>query len=151
MIAQQLVVPAENKPGMLAQVTRILASHAINIRAITISSFGNRGFFNIIVDEPKRAHRELEKQGLPVEIKDVYAVLIDDHPGGLDTLVQALASKGINVENAYGFVLESHVKAVFIIDVDDKELTQKVLDEHGYTTLDAESLNRVEPFHYMKY
>lgn len=151
MIAQQLLIPADNRPGMLAQVTRILATHRINIRAITISSYGNQGFFNIIVDEPKRAKKEFEKEGLHVELKDVFAVLIDDHPGGLDKLVQVLASKNINVENAYGFVLESHVKAVFVIDVDNRELTQQVLKEQGYTTLDAESLNAVEPFHYMKY
>ncbi|MBN2080379.1 MAG: ACT domain-containing protein [Spirochaetes bacterium] len=151
MIAQQLMIPADNRPGRLAQVTRILATHKINIRAITISSFGNRGFFNIIVDEPKRAYKEFEKEGLQAEMKDVFAVLIDDRPGGLDKLVQILATKGINVENAYGFVLESHVKAVFVIDVDNNELTQQILDEHEYTTLDAESLNAVEPFHYMKY
>ncbi len=151
MIAHQLLIPADNKPGMLAQVTRILAAHKINIRAITISSFGERGFFNIIVDEPKRARKELAAEGLEVEIKEVLAVLIDDRPGGLDNLVQTLASRGINVENAYGFVLESHKQAVFVIDVDDRDLAQRVLNEHSYTTLDSESLNAVEPFHYMKY
>ncbi|TFH42225.1 MAG: ACT domain-containing protein [Chrysiogenales bacterium] len=151
MIAHQLLIPADNKPGMLAQVTRLLAAHPINIRALTISSFGERGFFNIIVDEPKRARKELAAEGLEVEIKEVLAVLIDDRPGGLDNLVQTLASRCINVENAYGFVLESHKQAVFVIDVDDRDLAQRVLNEHSYTTLDSESLNAVEPFHYMKY
>ncbi|HOD14572.1 MAG TPA: ACT domain-containing protein [Spirochaetota bacterium] len=151
MMAHQLLVPADNKPGMLAKVTSVLAREKINIRAITISSFGERGFFNIIVDEPKRAHRELEKAGLTVELKDVIAVLIDDRPGGLDRLVQLLASKSINVENAYGFVLESRVQAVFVIDVNNRELALQALKDNGYKTIDAESLNSVEPFHYMKY
>lgn len=151
MIAHQLLVPADNKPGRLAQVTKVLAQEKINIRAITISSFGERGFFNIIVDEPQRAHRALEKSGLEVEYREVFAVLIDDRPGGLDGLIQLLASHNINVENAYGFVLESRVKAVFVVDVENKDLAQKVLLDNGYKTLDEESLNAVEPFHYMKY
>jgi len=136
MMAHQLLVPADNKPGMLAKVTSVLAREKINIRAITISSFGERGFFNIIVDEPKRAHRELEKAGLT-------AVRV--------FLVQLLASKSINVENAYGFVLESRVQAVFVIDVNNRELALQALKDNGYKTIDAESLNSVEPFHYMKY
>lgn len=151
MLAHQLTIPAENKPGMLARVTSILAKEKINLRAITISSFGDHGFFNLIVDEPKRAHKVLAKEGLAVELKEVVAVLIEDHPGGLDGLVQVLAAEKINVENAYGFVLETHKNAVFVVEVDDRDRTQKILSSRGYKTLDADALNAIEPFHYMKY
>lgn len=151
MLAHQLTIPAENKPGMLARVTSILAKEKINLRAITISSFGDHGFFNLIVDEPKRAHKVLTKEGLAVELKEVVAVLIEDHPGGLDGLVQVLAAEKINVENAYGFVLETHKNAVFVVEVDDRDRTQKILSSRGYKTLDADALNAIEPFHYMKY
>jgi len=151
MLAHQLTIPAENKPGMLARVTSILAREKINLRAITISSFGDHGFFNLIVDEPKRAHKVLTKEGLAVELKEVVAVLIEDHPGGLDGLVQVLAAEKINVENAYGFVLEAHKNAVFVVEVDDREKTQTILSSKGYKTLDADALNAIEPFHYMKY
>ncbi len=151
MVAYQLTIPAENKPGRLARVTSVLAKEKINMRAITISSFGAHGFFNLIVDEPKRAHKVLSKEGLTVELKEVIAVLIDDRPGGLDRLVQLLAEEGINVENAYGFVLETHKNAVFVVEVDDITKTQKILSVKGFKTLDPDALNAIEPFHYMKY
>jgi len=151
MLAHQLTIPAENKPGMLARITSLLAKEKINLRAISISSFGDHGFFNLIVDEPKRALKLLTKEGLSVELKEVVAVLIDDHPGGLDGLVQILAAEKINVENAYGFVLEAHKNAVFVVEVDDREKTQKILSSKAYKTLDADALNAIEPFHYMKY
>lgn len=151
MVAYQLTIPAENKPGRLARVTSVLAKEKINMRAITISSFGDHGFFNLIVDEPKRAHKVLSKEGLTVELKEVIAVLIDDRPGGLDRLVQLLAEEGINVENAYGFVLETHKNAVFVVEVDDITKTQKILSVKGFKTLDPDALNAIEPFHYMKY
>lgn len=151
MKAHQLTIPADNAPGRLAKVTAVLSKEKINIRAITISSFGERGFFNLIVDDPKRAQKALEKEGLETKFKEVLAVLIDDKPGGLDRLVQVLAKQGINIENAYGFVVESHMKAVFVLEVVDTDRTEAILSEHGFTTLDAESMNAVEPFHYMKY
>ncbi|MGC9325812.1 MAG: ACT domain-containing protein [Desulfomonilia bacterium] len=151
MIAYQLTIPTENRPGKLAHVSRILSREKINIRAITISSYGDKGFFNILVDDPKLAQKVLSKEGIPASLKEIIAVVIDDKPGGMDKLVQLLAQENINIENAYGFVLESNKTAVFVVDVSDLEGTQKILREHKFKTLSAETLATIEPFHYMKY
>jgi hypothetical protein len=151
MIAYQLTVPTENTPGKLARVSGILSRKKINIRAITISSFGDKGFFNILADDPKLALKALSREGIEARLQEVIAVVIDDRPGGMDRLVQILAGEGINIENAYGFVLESSKTAVFVVDVSDTDKAQKVLKEHGFKTLTPESLAAIEPFHYMKY
>ncbi len=151
MIAYQLTVPVENKPGMLARVSGILTREKINIRAITISSFGDKGFFNILVDDPKLALKALTKEGVQASLKEIIAVVIDDRPGGMDRLVQLMGKAGINIENAYGFVLESNKSAVFVIDVSDLEGVQKILKENRFKTISAEALATIEPFHYMKY
>ncbi len=151
MTAFQLTIPADNRPGSLARVTSLLAREKINMRAITITSFGERGYFHIVVDEPKRAHQVLTKEGVECQLKEILAVLIDDKPGSLDTLIQLLAKENINCENAYGFVLESRQKAVFVVDVNKMDECQALLKKAGYKTLDADSLNAVEPFHYMRY
>ena len=151
MIAYQLSIFAENKPGRLAKVTGILRKGKINIRAITIATSDVFGVINALVDDPKRARSILESEGLTVSMKEVIAVVLEDKPGGLDRLVQLLFDNGINVENAYGFVLESHKKAIFVIDVDQLENTQELLKEAGLETLDATALSAIEPFHYMNY
>jgi len=151
MIAYQLSIFAENKPGRLAKVTRILKKGKINIRAITIATSDEFGVINALVDDPEGARALLEAEGLTVSLKEVIAVVIEDRPGGLDRLIQLLFDEGINVENAYGFVLESRKKAVFVVDVDQLEKTQEVLKEAGFKTLDAKTLSAIEPFHYMNY
>lgn len=151
MVAYQLSVFAENKPGRLAKVTGILGKEKLNIRAISISTSDDFGVINILVDDPKRALTVLSKEGLTVSLKEVIAVLIEDKPGGLDKLVQLLAAENVNIENAYGFVLESWKRAVFVVDVDQLEKTQKLLKKNNFETLDASALSAVEPFHYMKY
>jgi hypothetical protein len=151
MIAYQLTIPRENRPGMLAEVSGILAREKINIRAITISSFGERGFFNLLVDDPRLAERALQRDGIPARLQEIIAVLIEDRPGGMDSLVQFLARENVNIENAYGFVLESHRMAVFVLDVADPEKTLRLLRKHGFKTLSPEALATIEPFHYMEY
>jgi hypothetical protein len=151
MTAYQLTVPVENKPGRLAQVSGILSREKINIRAITISSFGEKGFLNILVDDPKLALKFLDREGIQASLKEIIAVVIDDRPGGMDRLVQLLARERINIENAYGFVLESNKTAVFVVEVSDIDGTQKILREHKFKTLTPEALATIEPFHYMKY
>ncbi len=151
MKAYQLSVFAENKAGRLAQVTQILSKEKINIRAITISTSGDSGSINFIVDHPKQGQKVLAKAGLTVTLKPVISVLIKDRPGSLNELVNLLADKNINIENAYGFVLESWKQAVFIIDVDQLEKTEEILEKAGFETVNADAISAIEPFHYMKY
>jgi len=151
MIAYQLSIFAENKPGRLAAVTGILAKEKINIRATTIATSDTFGVINLIVDDPKRAQAVLSKAGMTVNLREVLAILIEDKPGGLDRLTQMLFKENININNAYGFVLESREKAVFVVDVDQIEKAQKIIEKAGFKTLDADTLAAVEPFHYMKY
>jgi hypothetical protein len=151
MIAYQLSVFAEDKPGKLANVTSVLAKAKISIRATTISTSDTFGVINLIVDDPKRAEKALTDAGMTVNLKSVLAVLIPDKPGGLDKLMQLLYREGLNINNACGFVLECSEKAVFVVDVDQIEKTEKLLEKNGFKTLDTEALSAIEPFHYMKY
>ena len=151
MKAYQLSILAENKPGTLARVTKILAKEKINIRSITISSHGEFGIINAIVDHPRQAQKALDREGLSVNLKDIIAVPIEDKPGAFDKLVQLLAGKNINIENSYGFVLESWKKAIIILDVQELEMAREILEKSGFEILNEEEMSAVEPFHYMKY
>lgn len=151
MIAQQISIFAENKPGRLAAVTQVLAKEKINIRATTISTSDTFGVINLLVDDPKRAQKVLTAAGMMVQMRNVLAVELDDKPGGLDRLTQLLYKENINVNNAYGFVVESYERAIFVVDVDQIDKAEKLVEKNGFTTLDTEGLTSAEPFHYTKY
>ena len=61
MIAYQISVSAENRPGSMARVTHILAKEKINMRAVTIASNGTSGVINFLVDNPKAGLKALTK------------------------------------------------------------------------------------------
>jgi hypothetical protein len=151
MIAQQISIFAENKPGRLAAATHILAKEKINIRATTISTSDTFGVINLLVDDPKKAQKALTAAGMMVQMRNVLAVELEDKPGGLDRLTQLLYKENINVNNAYGFVVESYERAIFVVDVDQIDKAEKLLEKNGFKTLDTEELSSVEPFHYTKY
>jgi hypothetical protein len=151
MKAYQLTIPAENKPGVLAQVTSILARKKINIRSATISSFGDSGFINLIVNNPKLGEKVLRKEGVPVKLIEIIAVLIEDRPGGLDKLLQILFKENINIENGYGFVIESRKNAVFVLDVKELSRAKDLIEASGFKTLSPQQLSEIEPFHYVGY
>jgi hypothetical protein len=151
MSVHQISVFAENKPGQLARLTRILSRENVNIRATTIATTATFGVISLIVDDPPKAIEAIRKDGMMVTTKDVIAVVIDDRPGGLDRLTQLLLKEGINVNNAYGFVLDSRKTAVFVVEVDATEKAQALIEKAGFKTLDDASLSSVEPFHDVKY
>jgi len=151
MIARQLSVFAENKPGSLARVTRVLSREKINIRATTISTSDAFGVINLIVDDPDAAYKALSAEGIMVTMKDVLAVLIDDRPGGLDRLIQLLYNEKLNINNAYGFVLEAAKSAVFVLDIEQMQKALEIIKKAGYKVLDTEGLSKVEPFNYSRW
>jgi len=150
MITHQLSIFAENKPGRLATVTQILAKEQINIRATTIATSDTFGVITLIVDDPHRAETVLEKAGMTVRLSPVLAVVIPDQPGGLDKLTQLLFAEKININNAYGFVLEGGRRAIFVVSVDRVEAAEQLLETKGFQTLDARALAAMEPTHYPK-
>ena len=146
MVTHQLSIFAENKPGRLAAVTRILAMEKINIRATRIATSDTFGVINLIVDDPERAEAALSKSGMTVHLREVLAVVIPDRPGGLDALTQLIASENINIENAYGFVLESGENAIFAVEVDQIARTEEILARNGFRTLDEAALRQLNRF-----
>lgn len=151
MKAYQLTIPADNKPGILARITSILARKSINIRSASITSFGERGFINLLVNNPKLGHKVLNKEDIPAELKEVIAVLIDDRPGGLDKLLQSLSAQNINIENGYGFVIESRKNAVFVLEIQESAQAKELIEASGFKTLTPQQLSEIEPFHYLGY
>jgi hypothetical protein len=124
IITCQLSIFAENKQENLAQVTSLLVKENISIRATTISSSDTFVVISLIVGDPMRAEAMLTMAGVTVNLLKFLAVLIPDKPDWLDHLTQLLNEEADNISNAYGFVLESSQRPVFVVHVDQRERTK---------------------------
>jgi hypothetical protein len=140
MIAYQVSVFLENKPGRLERITAVLKEAGINIRAMTLTtSSAGWGILNLLVDRPRDAAEMLGATGHPA----VLRVRMADAPGALNDMLVLLAKSGINVQNAYGTVLGDQKTAILVIDVEDIEHTQQLFTDAGVETLSKDQIYKV--------
>lgn len=134
-MAHQISVFVENKPGRIERVTEILAKARVNIRAITVSGTYEYGVMKLLVDKPNKALEALCSQGIPAKKREILAVLMADRPGGLHRIVKVFGQRKINIEDAYGFVIEDKKRAVLVVDVEKIREAKRALKEEGISTL----------------
>ncbi len=136
----QVSVFAENKPGKISRITEILSRKKINIRAITISDSGDYGIIKLLLDKPQAGNEALQSEGIASTLKDIVAIKIDDSPGGLHRAASVLSEKGVNVEDAYGFTIRENNLAVFVFQVENVPLTEKILESEGFEIISDNEL-----------
>jgi len=134
-MAHQISVFAENKPGRIERVARILQGTGVNIRAITIATSGSFGVIKLLVDDPGKAQAALAADGLSVSMREIVALLMEDRPGGLLEVAEILGREGINIEDAYGFVIEDKKRAVLVIEVEKIPEVLDILTRRGLSAL----------------
>ncbi len=102
MVETQLSIFLENKPGVLAEVGKMLSDHGINIRGISISDTVDHAVVRMIVDQPQKAIHLLGEHGALVVETEVLEVKLVDEPGSLSRLAEKFAQGNVNIEYAYG-------------------------------------------------
>lgn len=130
----------ENKSGRLAQVTRCLADHGINIRALTVADTTDFGILRIIVDQPDEAYRILKEMHFTVRENWVIAVEIVDRPGGLAGVLEVLGDSGVNLEYLYTTVKTASQDALVIFRVEDIDRAVSFLQDAGINVLAEEKV-----------
>jgi hypothetical protein len=139
-MAHQIAVFAENKPGRIERVSRILGEAGVNIRAITVATADAFGVIKLLVDDPAKACAALAAGGVQAVTREIVALVMDDRPGGLHAAAQALSAAGINIEDAYGFVVEDKRRAVLVVEVEKIPEAVGVLRARGIRTLSDEEI-----------
>jgi hypothetical protein len=139
-MAHQISVFVENKPGRIERVTEILMKADVNIRAITVMGTFEYGVIKLLVNKPEAAYEALKSQGVTAYKREIIAILMEDRPGGLHRIAKIFGRKQINIEDAYGFVVEDQKRAVLVVDVGKVQEAEKILKEEGLTILSDEEI-----------
>ncbi len=140
MVIKQLSVFLENKKGRLAELTKLLASKSVDIRALCIADTTNFGILRMIVNNPQQAGETLSAEGFTVSLTQVIAIGIPDHPGGLSHALDILETNDISVEYMYAFTGRKSDTAYVIIRVEDTDRAIALLSAGGVTFLTNEEI-----------
>jgi hypothetical protein len=119
MCVKQISVSLSNEPGQFLAISEYLGAEGINIRAISVADTADISTVRFVTDDPDKTVMVLNSHSYSVKVKDVLAVEIPDHPGGLQAILKPLKASGINVHYFYTFLGRSASgQAIVIIGVD---------------------------------
>jgi hypothetical protein len=137
MTVKQLSVFLENTTGRLADVTSLLGKAGVNLRAITIADTADFGILRLIVDDNDKALEVLKENGFTAKVTQVFAIEIEDKPGGLAEIMKILDQNALNIEYLYATLEKNKDNAVVIFRVENIEDATKVIQENNLKTLEG--------------
>ena len=132
MILQQVSIFLENRAGQLAELTSLLSSHDLNLRAINLAETSDYGIARLIVSDSAAAAKILAENDLLATATSVVMAAVPDRPGGLNDLLQLLSRESVNVSYMYSIFGQTDGKANMIFSVKEPEAVDALLKENGF-------------------
>ena len=132
MTIRQLTVFVENRQGAMAEVTGELASHNVDLRALSMADTQEFGVLRLMVKDVDAALAVLREAGHIVNVTPVIAVKISDAPGRLAQALSVLDEAGINIEYLYAFLTRTEKHAYVVLRVADNAAAESALEDAGF-------------------
>jgi hypothetical protein len=122
---EEIIVVADDRPGVLAEVGELLGDAGVNIETLSAFSQNGTGVVHLVVDDGDDAAEVLVSNGFKVEgSRRVLAATLDDRPGELGRYCRRLAKEGVAISAAY-VARRSGGETELIFAVDDIESARR--------------------------
>ena len=141
MSVKQVSVFLENKPGTLDALTKVLADHRINIRALSLADTNDFGIVRMLVNDVYEATNVLKEENFAAHFTPVLIYKISDETGSLQKLLQRFTEANVNIEYMYAFA--GRKDAYMIFRVTDTKAAEARLVSKGLRSLTDEELAEV--------
>ncbi|MBQ1966683.1 MAG: ACT domain-containing protein [Clostridia bacterium] len=136
----QISVFLENRAGQLSNITKVLSENNIDLRAINIAETQDYGVLRIIPADAQKASAVLLENGFIMAMTPVIAVAVPDRPGGLNSLLEALAEKEIGIEYMYSVFSSNSGESIMVLQVGEAEKVSALLSEKGFKVSSIEEI-----------
>lgn len=135
---KQLSILIENKPGTMAEVTKVLAEEGVSIKAFSMNDTSDFGILRIIVDNIEIGQKALSSHGFGFTVTDVVAVELQDETGALNSLLDTLHEENYNVNYIYSMVLRKVGLPLIILQIQPDDGVEDYLKSKGFIVYDME-------------
>lgn len=96
---KQITVITEDRVGLIAEISALLAEADINIHSIEAQQVAAKACIRLAVESMDQAIAELNKAGIKAIAEDVILLRMADQPGALADISQRLASANIDIRS----------------------------------------------------
>lgn len=127
--------------GRLHDLIGLLSSHDVHVLAVTVLDATETAIIRLVVDDPEAARRLLQENGFAfTECK----LLVVELTGAtqLPELMAAFLEAEVNVHYMYCFIPHPQGKSILGISMEDNEVGEKVLTQHGFRVLRQADVSR---------
>ena len=132
-ITKELHFEIKNETGVLGQIAKTLEMEQVFIIHLSAYTVKNKGYFQIITRDNKKAEAVLKHLVPKMEERDILVVEFENKTGTLAPVARLLGSNGIGVHYVYGssgdgfkivgiFSTDNNKKAAEIINKDSGSL-----------------------------
>jgi hypothetical protein len=121
-LGKEVVVSITNRIGILADISKTLADHGINIEAIAGYSTANEAKLMFVTMDNLRASDALIKAGYKgARENPVVIVELEDKPGALRNITTRLAAENIDIRYIYGTACSENCPAKIVLSTSNDE------------------------------
>lgn len=123
---QRITVVVHNRPGLLAEITELLASKGLSITSIVAESHGGDGILHLGAERVDEALAVLTAAGYQAVTEDVLLARVEDKPGALAQLSRRLMEAQLDIRGL-NMVQRNDGWAVVAIATNDNARARSVL------------------------
>ena len=129
---KQVSIFAENKKGALHKILSALSEAGVNIAGFVTNDSAEFGIIRMVTSDVDKAEELLKKTGYLYKVSDVLGVEIEDEPGALNTLLEALLHMNINVDYLYISYNRENAKPIMVLQVPSLTEVASSLENQGF-------------------
>ncbi|MBN2097763.1 MAG: ACT domain-containing protein [Candidatus Omnitrophica bacterium] len=126
-LAKQLLVAAENKVGMLAEVSAAVSGAGVNIQGINAYAVDNKAYFRLLTDNNAKVKEVLQGKGYEVKEQEAVLVELPNQVGVLKAAADKLKSAGIDLSYIYGTTCSCGGDCLLVFGANNNAQAQKAL------------------------
>lgn len=121
-LGKELIITVANKIGILANISKILADHDLNLEAVAGYAVNNEAKIMLVPDDVLRAKEALDKAGYKnIKENEVILVSLENKPGALKSLTAKLVDQKIDIRYTYGTTCAEGCPAIIVLATNDNE------------------------------
>src|SRR5580658_3925876 len=137
----QFSVFTANRMGRLHDLIALLSSNSVHVLAVTVLDTTETAIIRLVVDDPQSARRLLQDNNFPFTTCELLVVEIDAATQ-LPQLMAAFLEAEVNVHYMYCFIPHPQGKSILGVSMEDNEIGEKVLTQHGFRVLRQSDVSR---------
>ena len=130
---KSITVVSEDKVGLLAEISHVLAKKQINIEHMDFEVVGKKAIVALTVTNTEGAKDALNASGFKVAQENCIVIRLNDKPGEFNRIAGMLAHEGIGIERVHMLSREGK-RALLQLVVDKPEPATRILHDYLSTS-----------------